>query len=844
MAARSRRLRLGRRAPQRIRTSQDQPSLRVLTAAATRLNMSDKKQARRMRTLRQGWQLDAWGYRDAIGELRYATQFLAQCTARMQLYPAAYPMDGQSDKPVRLAEIAGVPPEVAAVAHRALADLGRGRLDIGAMLKTLSTNLTIAGECLMLGEQDEQGGPDRWSIRSISEIVVQDDRYKLVETPNDTRGETIDLDPGTTFVSRIWSPHPQYRLLADSPMRALLDDCESLMILRRMIRATGRSRLAGAGLLLIPSELSIKVPNNDDADPEADPFTAALGEAMMTPIGDEGVASAVVPIVAQGPGEFLDKVQHISFASQFSEMDSKTREELVGLLATGLDLPKEIVTGVADLNHWSAWQVDDNTFRHHVEPHVIECCDSLTGAYFRPYLEAAGVEPAWIERLVLWYDPTELVTHPDQSKDAFELHDRLAISDEALLRITGFGDEDKPTKAETQLRLLRELKNWPPNLVMAFLHQWDPTIIVPPIETAGTIPGIKPTGVDVGAPPAPDMPSAAPPAPNIPAGPTHTPAPSGPVEPGPPPITAAGSTGRQTRLSRKLTAIDRDLRTRLQTAANAAMLRQLERAGSRLRSKVAKDETLRSKIAQRPNERVAAILGEEAVTAAAVTAQELIGGDWSSLKDQYFDWTEAAQKQALTTAMRIGSLAADHEAVQAAETAMATGRDAGWDLLSRSLTDLGHHLLYNPHPDVGPGDWADLNPDTLVPTGTIRAVLGVVGGASPDRITTDAAGAVNVKLGDPVGQVGTGSTIHDLITAGGGERDAYEWTHGPSLNAFEPHEGLDGIEFPTFDDDALANNDGFPDNAYFMPGDHNGCTCDFTPLWTGGDGSASEAAEA
>jgi hypothetical protein len=68
-----------------------EPKLRALTASATRLNLRDRKQTRQMRVLRQGWQEDAWGYYDSIGELRYATEFLANCTARMKLYPAAYP---------------------------------------------------------------------------------------------------------------------------------------------------------------------------------------------------------------------------------------------------------------------------------------------------------------------------------------------------------------------------------------------------------------------------------------------------------------------------------------------------------------------------------------------------------------------------------------------------------------------------------------------------------------------------------------------------------------------------------------------------------------------------------
>lgn len=992
------------------RTPKDQ-SVRVLTAAATRVKIDDRKEARQQRALRQGWQSDAWTYRDSIGELRYAIQFLANCTSRMRLFPAAYDSTGETDDPVALKEIADVPPEVVAACNQAMTDLGNGKLAVAGLLHSLSTNLTVAGECNLLGQTNPETGQDEWSIRSIDEIVITDDVYKLREVPTDPNGAVPwqDLDPNSNVISRVWTPHPRFRLLADSPLRAIMDDCESLMIMRRMIRATGRSRLAGRGLLLVPDELSIKVPNDDDADPEADPFMAALANAMMEPIGDEGAASAVVPIVVRGPGETLAKVEHIDFASSFDKDSEAVRAELVGVIATGLDIPKEVIIGVADLNHWTAWQVDDNTFRHHVEPHVITCVDSLTDAYLRPYLEALGIDPVWVKRCAIWYDPTELVTHPDQTSDAMALHEKLVISDDALLKVAGFGDEDKPTKEEMQIRLLHKMTNWPPNLIMEFFHMWDPTLVVPPISTAGTIPGISVTGVDVGTPPAVAPPAGGAVTPNIPSVPTSpangvtpppsAPAPTGPAltadaggdedddptgvmvafylppelaaavavpggEPtdqlhvtlaflgeardltdpaglqqaveawadecpliegevsgvglftaGPEPVTylsidcpelptarqrlvdgwledqpvselhgftphctlayanlidqvqamggesltfdmvslvigsdrydfpvgaqqanlvasAAASRAKSEKLSRKLTDIDRDLRSRLQTAANAAMMRQLERAGARLRTKVAKDETLRGKIAQRPNELVASLLGEEVVTAAGLTAEELMGGDWSSLKGQFHSWTEASQKRAITVARQIGHLDEQDAAVEAASLAMDAGRAAAWDVLEDSLTNLGRSLLYNPHPDAGDVLEA-INPDTVVPAGFIRAALVAAGGSPLEGAYSDGA------FTKPLGQIGTGATITELLTASGVEQDRYEWVHGPSLNPFEPHEALDGVEFATFDSDALMNSDGFPDNEFFLPGDHNGCLCDFTPLWVDSSGDAS-----
>lgn len=97
----------------------------------------------------------------------------------------------------------------------------------------------------------------------------------------------------------------------------------------------------------------------------------------------------------------------------------------------------------------------------------------------------------------------------------------------------------------------------------------------------------------------------------------------------------------------------------------------------------------------------------------------------------------------------------------------------------------------------------------------------------------------------PVGQIGTGQTVSSLILSGGDSLQAgYEWVHGPSLHPFEPHEALDGVQFESFDDPALANDTGFPANSFFLPGDHWGCTCDFMPVWSdleGADASSDES---
>ncbi len=771
-------------------------------------------------------------YRSSVPELRYAVKFLAHCCARMKLFPAVYLPGAESDEPVPLAHAEGVPMDLSGLAELGLQELGNGRMAMAHLMGDLSTNLSVAGEGWLLGRQNEQTGEEEWGIRSVDELVVTDTSWRLREMPDNPNGVIpwVDLDPDTCVISRIWTPDPRYHLLADSPVKAMLDECEAICILRRIIRATGRSRLSGRGLLCFPNEITFANEPNDDQDPDADTFIADLTKAMMAPITNEGTAESVVPLVVRGPGEFLDKIRHIDFASSFDSEASKTREELIGVIATGFDLPKEVIMGIADLNHWSAWQVSDDVFRHHVEPAVIEAVDALTGAFLRPYLQSYGVPDEWVRRCVLWYDPVELVTHPDRTADSQKAYEDMIISAEAYRKAAGFAEDDAPTVSELEMRRVMDIRALPLNLLMEYAQRFDPTLVVPPITVSGMVPGIKPGGVDMGEgliPTQPTRPQAdagvgldKPVSAPAPAQPGPPPAAQNPVppKPGPPAALTAASGGAS--ISRQLMDVDRQLRIRLQAAANAAMLRQMERAGAKMRTKLGKDETVRTKIDQRRNEHVPFILGKDAMAAAGLTAAGLMNDDWAALREQFMRWTGAAQRQSLRLIGKLVDI--PQQAVDQAGNALAVQLDAAWNVFKHALNTIGQQLLSE--------DPAELDPDALVPVGTLRAVLSVAGGAPSSALTIDAS--TGGGMSGFVPQIGSGATIQKLAGVGGANVERYVWHHtATTVHPFEPHEALDGVEFHSFTDDALKNPDSFPDNAYFLPGDHPGCSCDAELLY-------------
>lgn len=838
-----------RRLSQATRTRRNQAKL--LTAASYALNLESKEDAQVQRKVRQNWQIQAWTYYDSIPELGFAIEFTAHCASRMRVFVAALPLTGETGTPIDIHNVdafgtAAPPPAVIAACDNALRDLGNGRLELAKMMERLSIQMTVAGEGFLLGVTDPVSGETHYSVRSISEIVVNDDQIELREGPMTNQGVMglIELAPDT-LVTRLWNPHPQYGLLAQSRMRALLDTCEDLMILRRMIRAIGRNRLAGRGLLLVPSEADLPLFNDDDDSIAGAPWYDELTTGMITPIRNEGDASAVVPFVTEMAGDAIAKVRWIEFTANFDENAGKIRSELLDTLATGLDLPKEAITGMADLNHWTAWAVDANTFRYHIEPHVKKLVDLLTTGFLRDYfVTAEGIDEAtaaeWAPRIMFWYDPTELVTPPDLSDAAFKAHALLAISDEALRRYAGFTDADAPTPEEIEVRMVRNTRNWPANLLMALMHEANPELAVPPMAGPPAIPGIKPAsaenegGVET-LPPAPT------PAPVDTAPPTAS-APSTPIDtttpPGPPPmpVISSGAPQRQ-RFAWQMAMLDRELRARLQVAANDEMKRQLEKVGGRLRTKVAKNATLRNKIAMTHNEHVAMMLGEQVVKASGVLAAGRLQTEWEDLRAKFLSWTGAAQRRAIDAAAKLAGVPQDDETLTAAQSANDANLSAGWDVLKSSLDALAANLLHNPNPNLTEDEAiAALNPDTLVPTGVVRCAVGVAGG-SPLSAWKDAvyngATVPAVPSTVSVGGVATGTTVQNFLTTAGQQITGYEWVHGPSDKPFEPHLDLDGLVFTSFTDPALQNTTGFPDNDYYLPGDHAGCLCDVTVEYSG-----------
>ena len=94
----------------------------------------------------------------------------------------------------------------------------------------------------------------------------------------------------------------------------------------------------------------------------------------------------------------------------------------------GLDVPKDIVTGLANVKYSNAMQIDESLYKAHIEPLMLLIVDALTVMYLRPYLIANGYSPEEVKDVCVWYDPSLVATRNDRAADADMGFDKLAIS--------------------------------------------------------------------------------------------------------------------------------------------------------------------------------------------------------------------------------------------------------------------------------------------------------------------------------------------------------------------------------------------------------------------------------
>jgi hypothetical protein len=546
----------------KARTPDVQPTAHVgqsLVASAARIKLDGVG----WRTYKFGddtWQTEAWRLYDIVGELRFVSNWIGSACSRVRIYVAQVDKNGRVQKEVADKKIAG------------LADtLFGGPSAKAEALRMLGINLTVAGDCFIVGRGTDDPKSDEWYIVSTSELKRWGNRLNLLNAD----GSKEELDPSNDLVIRVWTPHPRRHLWADSPTKAAMPMLWEIERLTRYVFAQIDSRLVSAGIFPIPKEASFP----DEVDEEGNLLTGseALTQRLMrtasSSLKGEGTAAGVVPIFMETPQDTMGKYQLIEFSSELSKQALELRSEAIRRFALAMDIEPSILSGMGEANHWGAWQIMEGQINVHIIPLMTRICDALTTAYLQPALKAIKEDE---ERYVFWYDTAPLTVRPERLKDTLELYDKSLVSRETVLLSGDYKISDAPEGEEEMMRFTRELMLRDPNLFQ-----------IPAVrKIAGYTNDILPDDTVVTLPSGPGQPGAGPPPPPPP--PTGIqPTPGGPMplesvaqnNPAGPPPAPNGVTASATLPNSVHTFV----------VSNATVLRALERAGKRLLDRHSRD---------------------------------------------------------------------------------------------------------------------------------------------------------------------------------------------------------------------------------------------------------------
>jgi hypothetical protein len=589
---------------------------RGLTAAAVNVQ---SRNAQDIRRLIQPWQARSMSYYDLVPEVKFAAQFYSQMLRKVRLFPAI--RDPKTQEPEELTS------GPALAAFDRIRDRTGGRAELQGSYGKLRF---LIGECYLTVSPDEDRD-EVWEALSPNELRVQPggiasrfrapmlsaDQY-LIGNDKAQGGEGpqfSDAGPDIINVYRLWRPSPAYSWLADCSMQAAIDILEELVLSTYSVRAELKSRLNRGGILWVPDEISFTSLGNDpEEDPTSDEFQERLTSAFTAAMSNPGTAAAFSPIVSRVAAEFIEKIKWMKFNDNAGDLaEISQRAEMVERYGVGVELPPELFKSQTDLNHWTGWLVDKQTWDSYGHPAALEMASDFNAAYLQPTLQEEGFAD-WAQ-IVVGIDPAEVINHPNRSKDALDLFDRLLINGEVAREQLGYNANDEMSQAEKDEQAGLKIKDG--SLYRYGIPSVRANIEEEPGEVEGPTPTAAPgetTDAATGGknPPGAPAPKASPPAskhvPN--AGPDATNA-------GPAVTASAAVDAREARIL---------------AYADAAIHRAREVAGSRLRAmtsprgpKDSRCEDCQRLIGGIPNWDVSATLGAEQV-------KELTKGqatDWS-----------------------------------------------------------------------------------------------------------------------------------------------------------------------------------------------------------------------
>lgn len=435
----------------RLRGTEKDPPAKAVVAAAMPMNgpgVTRINRGRAHKTTDQ-WQNDAWYYFDAVGEARGPMVWIANAVSQADVH--ATEIDPDTGKPTG--------PTEDARAQAAAAMVLGGVSQRSGLLRLISLCWQVPGEAWVIIRPGKQGKPDMWLVLSGQKVQAKGESWQYTDP------FTLELVTLTKQdrLFRVWQPHPNDQAKADSAMRPALPVCREVEKASQAIAATLDSRIGMNGVWMLPQEVDFP---KGDHDTVGGAVTDYLLTAMEIGLQNPGQAAGRVPLVLTIPGENIGQSVFQDFATEFNAQVVELRQDALRRLAATLDMPKDVAEGTqGEANHWSAWQVEESTYKIFIEPLLKAVGDAITEHWFRPALQAMGMSPEESERFEIGWDTASIVARPDDRETLESLYEKRLISDEYMVTESGVPIDAMPSQEERTRRFLETATLGAPTLL-------------------------------------------------------------------------------------------------------------------------------------------------------------------------------------------------------------------------------------------------------------------------------------------------------------------------------------------------------------------------------------------
>jgi hypothetical protein len=426
-----------------------------LAGATAMVDFSDGSSWKTWKFGNSTWQTEAWRLYDIVPEHHFLAGRIGESVAQARLYVTEVDDTGEETGEVqedRIRRLAAVP-------------LGTGS-QRDDNLRLAGVDLAVGGECWIVGEgaaRNPELAEGSWFVVTGAAFSKTGDEV-AVRRPQVRGGSKLVLKDGVDILIRCWRPHPNDTDQADSFTRSAIVPLREIELLTKREFAELDSRLTGAGVMFLPEGVDFPREETDPAGLAG--FMAYLQRAAAASMTNQGDARSMVPIMATIPDhllEHLDKIRPLTFWSELSAEITPMKDKAITRLASSAEIPSEVLTGIGDANHWTAWLISDEGIRW-IRGYLGLVADALTRGFLRRALEHMGV--ANPERYAFAFDTSALAAKPNRLDEALQLHDRQLISDQEVVKAGAFSVDQMPSVQDRAAQILLSLVKTQPDLIL------------------------------------------------------------------------------------------------------------------------------------------------------------------------------------------------------------------------------------------------------------------------------------------------------------------------------------------------------------------------------------------